>query len=119
MTLRPFAKLSAVLFAAAAAPWAVAQTTYSTTDGTTTTVVTPAYGAPVVEMSTTAPPAGYGHEPSAATVDRTIANLRGACAGLSDRQTERACKEDQHRGTFGYNPSERGNDAGNSDDQAD
>jgi hypothetical protein len=118
MTLRPLAKLSAVLLAAAAAPWAVAQTTYSTTDGTTT-VVRPTYGAPVVEMSTTAPPPAYGREPSAATVDRTIANLRGACAGLSDRQTERACKEDQHRGTFGYNPSERGNDAGNSDDQAD
>jgi hypothetical protein len=116
MTLTPLAKLSSALLVAAAAPLAVAQTTYDTTTGGT--VVTPSYGPPVVEMSTTASP-GYGRAPSAATIDRTIANMRAACAGLSDRQTERMCKEDQHHGIVDQNPSKRGNDTGNVDDQAD
>jgi len=46
-------------------------------------------------------------------------NIRMACAGLADRQTERACKQDYRRERADLNPSKRGNDSGNVDDQAD
>jgi len=44
------------------------------------------------------------------------ANMRAACAGLADRQTERACKDSSNDG---MNASLKGNDAGNIEDQAD
>ncbi len=46
-------------------------------------------------------------------------DIRSACAGLSDRQTERACKDNKRTGRDESNPSLTGNDSGNTDDQAD
>jgi hypothetical protein len=114
MTLTSIAKLSTAFAFAATATAALSQTTYDTTSGP---AVAPAYGSSV-DTSTAAGP-GYGRAPSASTIDRTIANMRAACAGLSDRQTERACKQDQHHGIVDRNPSNLGNDTGNIDDQAD
>jgi hypothetical protein len=114
MTLTSIAKLSTALAFAATATAALSQTT---SDTTSAPAVAPAYGS-TADMSTAARP-GYGRAPSPSTIDNTIANLRGACAGLSDRQTERACKQDQHHGIVDGNPSKLGNDTGNVDDQAD
>jgi hypothetical protein len=115
MNFMPIVKLSTTVVFAASAAVAAAQTMNTTTPGYT--VVAPSNGTSV-EMSTAVNPA-YGRAPSPSLVDATIGNLQAACAGLSDRQTERACKQDRHHGIVDRNPSKVGNDAGNADDQAD
>jgi len=50
--------------------------------------------------------------------DTARQDFRSACAGLSDRQTERACKETYRTGRDEPNRSLTGNDAGNIEDQA-
>jgi hypothetical protein len=60
--------------------------------------------------------AQHGVYPDAARPYETRRPMLAACAGLADRQTERACKD---RRSDDANMSLKGNDSGNIEDQAD